>query len=378
MKITDLEAWLFRYPLPAGFRPSWIPGHTSTSNSAVICRLWTDEGLNGIAGGPTFADAWRGPVNVLRSYLVGLDVDDTREVNSRLLTMSRAMGIRAWFVEAALWDLRGKLSGKSVASMLGPHRDRIRVYASTGELREPEDAARLAKEIVIKGFQGIKIRTRHGTVEEDLAVVAAVRETVGPDVFVMCDANQAWRVDAFSKGPRWDLARATEEAIGMEEYSVAWLEEPLDMYDLDGYAELRRRTKTPIAAGELHGDPALVNLLIEAGGVDIVQPDCVFTGGITGAFEIAERALRRGLSFAPHTWSNGLGLVANLHVALASPNCDWLEFPYDPPGWVPSARDAMLLVALEPDEDGYLHLPSGPGLGVNLDEARIAGFATPI
>lgn len=378
MKVVDLEAWLFHFPLSAPFRPSWVPGYTSTSNSAVIYRLRTDDGIEGVAGGVAFADEAKGPVNLLRAYLLGLDVNDIREVNSRLSTANRTLGIRAWFVETAFWDIRGKAQGKPIAALLGPHRDRIRVYASTGELRDPNDAAELATELVSRGYEGIKIRTRHETVEEDLAMVRAVREAIGDDIALMCDANQAWRVDTFARGPRWNLHRATSAAIGMEEFSVTWLEEPLDMYDIDGYAELRRRTKTPIAAGELHGDPALVRLLMESGGVDIVQPDLVFTGGISGAFELAEQAMRRGIGFAPHTWTNGLGLAANLHVALASSNCEWLEYPLDPPGWVPAARDAMLTEPLLPDGEGYLRIPEGPGLGVTIDEAKLTQYATPI
>lgn len=378
MKVTELEAWMFHYPLPAPFRPSWVPGYISNMNSAVIYRLRTDDGLEGIAGGVAFADEAKGPVNLLRAYLLGLDVDDIREVHSRLQTANRTLGIRAWFVETAFWDLRGKAQGKSIAALLGPHRDSVQVYASTGELRDPAEAAEHAQGLVGQGFKGVKIRTRHETIEEDLAMVAAVREAIGDGVSLMCDANQAWRVDTFARGPRWDLERAATTAIGMEEYEVAWLEEPLDMFDLNGYAELRRRTKTPIAAGELHGDPGLVSLLIEAGGVDIVQPDLVFTGGVSGAFELAQQAHRRGLAFAPHTWTNGLGLAANLQVALASQNCEWLEFPFDPPGWVPDARDAMLTRTLEPDRDGSLQIPDRPGLGVLLNEEALATYGTAI
>lgn len=378
MKVTDLEAWLFHYPLPAPFRPSWVPGYVSTLNSAVIYRLRTDEGLEGMAGGVAFADEARGAVNLLRAYLLGLDIDDTEEVVSRLATANRTLGIRAWFVEAAFWDLRGKSEGKSVAALLGARRDRIPAYASTGQVRDPEEAAEHALAALALGFKGIKIRTRHPSLDEDLAMVRSVREAIGADIALMCDANQAWRVDAFAKGPVWDLERATAAARGMEEFGVAWLEEPLDMYDLRGYAQLRRNTKVKIAAGELHGDPGLVRLLMEADGVDVVQPDLVFTGGVTGAFALAQEAAARGLAYTPHTWTNGLGLAANLQVAMAAPNCEWIEYPYDPPGWVPEARDAMLTEPLSIDTEGFLALPDAPGLGVTLDEERLKAHGTPL
>lgn len=376
MKITEVEAWLFHFPLTAPFQPSWIPGYTSTMNSAVIYRLRTDDGLEGITGGVAFADEAKGPLNLLRAYLLGLDVEDIDEVHSRLTTANRTLGIRAWFVESAFWDLRGKAEGKSVAELLGANRDRIRAYASTGTLRDPAEAAEHAVEVLERGFKGIKIRPRHQEVERDIAMVRAVREAIGDEVALMCDGNQAWRVDTFAKGPVWDLERATRVAKAMEEYGVAWLEEPLDMYDLNGYAELRRRTSTPIAAGELHGDPGLVRLLMDAGGVDIVQPDLVFTGGLSGAFALAQEAHSRGLSFAPHTWTNGLGLAQNIQVALAAPSCEWIEYPYDPPGWVPEARDAMLTEPLLIDDEGSLRAPQGPGLGVTIDEEKLKAHGT--
>lgn len=378
MKITEVEAWLFHFPLSSPFQPSWIPGYTSTMSSAVIYRLRTDEGLEGISGGVAFADEGKGPVNLLRAYLLGLDVDDIEEVHSRLVTANRTLGIRAWFVESAFWDLKGKAEGRSVAALLGAKRDRIRAYASTGQLRDPEEAAEHAVAVLEEGFKGIKIRPRHNEVERDIAMVRAVREAIGEEIALMCDGNQAWRVDTFAKGPVWDLERAATVAKAMEEFGVAWLEEPLDMYDLDSYAELRRRTKTPIAAGELHGDPGLVRLLMDAGGVDIVQPDLVFTGGVTGALALARDAAERGLAFSPHTWTNGLGLIQNLHVALAAPNCEWLEYPFDPPGWVPEARDAMLTEPILPDSEGYVRLPEGPGLGVTLDEEKLKTYGTPV
>lgn len=375
MRITDVDAWLFRKPLAEPFSPAWLPGYVQTANTCVLYRLRTDEGLEGVSAGVAFADEARGPVNLLRAFLTGLDVDDTDEVHRRLGTANRVLGIRAWFVEAAFWDLRGKAEGRPVDQLLGSGRDRIRVYASTGEVRGPDDAAEHARRLVLDGFRGLKLRTRHERLEEDLATVAAVRAAVGPDVAVMCDANQAWRVDVFGTGPVWDLERAVAAAEGMAAYGVAWLEEPLDMYDLAGYAELRRRTSTPIAAGELHGDPALVELLMNAEGVDIVQPDAVMTGGVTGATHLARLAAARGLGFSPHTWSNGVGLAVNLHVALAAPNCTWLEYPFDPPGWVPADRDAMLRGPLVPDEDGYLHRPGPEGLGIELDEEALAEHA---
>lgn len=378
MRIVEVEGWVVHAPMQAAFSPSWIPGYSSMNSSATIYRLRTDTGLEGITAGVAFADEAKGPINLLRAYLLGLDIDDIDEVHSRLVTANRTLGVRAWFVESAFWDLKGKAAGKGVAELLGASREDIRAYCSTGTLRSPDEAAAHAVEVLQKGFKGIKIRPRHASVAEDIAMVKAVREAIGDEVALMCDGNQAWRVDTFAKGPVWDLDRATELAKAMKDLGCEWLEEPLEMYDFAGYAELRKRVGLPIAAGELHGDPGLVDLMIDADAVDIVQPDLVLTGGVSGAMALAKRAAERGLRFAPHTWTNGLGLIQNLHVALASPNCDWLEFPYDPPGWTTEARDVILAEPTEVDADGLVHRPKGPGLGVSLNEEVLTKYGMQI
>lgn len=150
------------------------------------------------------------------------------------------------------------------------------------------------------------------------------------------------------------------------------------MFDIQGYRELAKNTNVAIAAGELHGEPSLVRLLMEAEGVDVVQPDLVFTGGISGAWSLARESIQRGLRFSPHTWSHGLGLAANLHLAVAADNANWLEFPFDPPGWVPKARDSMLTEPILPGSNGLLEIPDRPGLGVELDEEKLKAHGTPL
>jgi len=110
----------------------------------------------------------------------------------------------------------------------------------------------------------------------------------------------------------------------------------------------------------------------------IIQPDAMFTGGITGAVQIARMAQVAGLEFAPHTWSgNGIGLAANLHV-LGATHGAWLEYPYDPPSFVVETRDAMLQEPILVDADGTVALPQKPGLGIDLNIEAIEKFGTPI
>jgi L-alanine-DL-glutamate epimerase-like enolase superfamily enzyme len=343
----------------------------------VIYRLITDEGLEGYAGWVAFADEPRGPVNLMRAFLIGRDPTKPAEIRPVLETAVRVLGLRVWFVETAIYDLAAKAAGMPLYRFLGGARDRVPAYASFGEVRDPRRRAEDALAAIEHGFRAIKLRPRHQTMAEDIKEVRTVREAVGDRLVIAADANQGWRVDTFAPDNpvRWDFKRALATARAYEEYDVAWLEEPLDQFDFEGYRRLRDATTTRIAGGELVGDIWPCREMIERRAVDIIQPDATFTGGITGALEIAVLARHAGLGFAPHTWSNGLGLVANMHV-LAATHGEWLEYPYDPPGWVPEARDAMLRAPITVDADGTVALPRGPGLGLELDIERIEAHGT--
>jgi L-alanine-DL-glutamate epimerase-like enolase superfamily enzyme len=107
--------------------------------------------------------------------------------------------------------------------------------------------------------------------------------------------------------------------------------------------------------------------LVLRGGVDVVQPDVVLAGGIGGAAEVARLAAEQGRWWSPHTWSNGYGLLANLHAALAYSTCPYLEVPFDPPDWSAARRDWLLPATLEIAADGTIAPPDGPGLGIEPD-----------
>ncbi|MHB8510785.1 MAG: mandelate racemase/muconate lactonizing enzyme family protein [Actinomycetota bacterium] len=378
MKIDRIDAWICHFPLPAPFSPSWVPGLANPNNSCVVYRLMTDEGLEGYTAFVALADEAKGPVNLMRGFLIGRDPTRISELRPILETAVRVLGIRVWFIEAALYDLAAKAVGLPLYRYLGGTRDRVPAYASFGELREPKQRADDALAAMEQGFTSIKLRPRHDTMEEDIEEVRVVRQAAGDALGIACDANQGWRVDVFKQGTaRWTFKRALATARAYEDFSVAWLEEPLDQFDFEGYRRLRDQTSTPIAGGELSGDIWPLREHIERRSLDIVQPDAMFTGGITGALEIASMARNAGLGFAPHTWSNGLGLAANLHV-LAATHGHMLEYPYDPPGWVPEGRDAMLAEPIGIDPDGWVTLPRGPGLGVSLDIDRIQAHGTAI
>jgi D-galactarolactone cycloisomerase len=156
---------------------------------------------------------------------------------------------------------------------------------------------------------------------------------------------------------------------------VLWLEEPLDGSDLAGLASLRAAVPgIRIAGGEMTRTFRELEAALEADAFDVHQPDVVLTGMLR-ARTIGELALARNRWFTPHTWTNGIGLLANLHVAAGVGGGPFLEYPYDPPGWTAERRDFMLAAPIRPGPDGILRVPATPGLGVVLDEAAVRRYA---
>jgi L-alanine-DL-glutamate epimerase-like enolase superfamily enzyme len=138
---------------------------------------------------------------------------------------------------------------------------------------------------------------------------------------------------------------------------------------------LREQTGVRIAGGEMARTFDELRLALEMDALDVFQPDVVLALGISGARTLAEVALRRNRWFTPHTWTNGIGLLANLHVCAGVGGGPVIEFPYDPPGWTPERRDFMLAEPVAVGPDGMVSVPDVPGLGVRLDEEAVAFYA---
>ena len=279
----------------------------------------------------------------------------------RKLESIRLLGPRAWHVELALWDIIGKDAGKPVYELLGGTDAEIPCYASTGERQSAEERIPYVKERVAAGFEAVKLRV---TDPADVDVVRAVREAF-PDLTLMVDANMGWQVRAIDEREPWTYKEALGFARDLEEVGgVAWLEEPLPRHDYAGYARLREATTVPIAGGEFNDGPGQLHAFLDHDALDVVQPDAALATGISGAVAIADRASDEGVQFVPHTWTNGVGFAANLHV-MAAVGANWCEFPHEPP-WTADVRDFLLTETLDHD-GGTITPPDGPGLGVSLD-----------
>jgi L-alanine-DL-glutamate epimerase-like enolase superfamily enzyme len=370
VRIESVEVRRYGVALDPPFHATWDPVPRARSEAALVI-VRADDGTAGYASGDELPDA-----ALLERLLVGLDPRRTEVVRELCETVDFHGG-RPWIVEVAVWDLAARALGEPLWRLLGGRSERLLAYASSGELVEPAERARRVLALRDVGVRAVKIRFHHADWRDDLAVVEAVRDAVGSDVELMVDANHGWRMAGDRERP-WDVADAIQCARALEPLGVYWLEEPLPTTDVEGYARLRAGTSLRIAAGEMVRSLHEARELVLRGGVDVVQPDVVLAGGMAGCRRIAALADLCGRMFTPHTWSNGLGLVANLHIALAVSTCPYVEVPLDPPGWSADRRDWLLggpVVAIA--ADGSVTPPPGPGLGVTpdldaLDAHRIA------
>jgi D-galactarolactone cycloisomerase len=359
-EIESVQTRAYRFPLDPPFRAAWDPV-PRTHVDATLVTVRADDGTEGHAsGGDGLPDA-----ELLGRLLQGVDLRAPERVRAICETVDFHGG-RPWAVEVACWDALGKLLGEPVWRLLGGRQERLLAYASTGELATPSERAERAIRLRDAGLRALKIRFHHDDWRDDVEVIRQVREAVGPEMAIMVDANQGWRMPG-DTSPSWDLAAAVRVARALEPLELHWLEEPLPTADIDGYAALRMLTGVRIAAGELVRHEHEARDLLARGGVDVIQCDVLFVGGIGGCRRISAMADLLGRTWSPHTWSNGYGLVANLHAACGLSSHPYIEVPFDPPAWTPAQRDWLLPAPVEIAADGTVAPPPGPGLGVEPD-----------
>jgi L-alanine-DL-glutamate epimerase-like enolase superfamily enzyme len=353
----------------------WEDEIPSDETIQTLVEVVTDEGLTGIGSAYTSHSLVEAALRLLRPLCLGEPAIEPERLSEKLhqTTFWQGRGGAVTHaisgIDVALWDLLGKATGQPVARLLGGyHRERIKPYGSVlfeepGRLREKLAA------VTARGFRAIKLGWGpfgRGERQADEALVRAAREAVGPDVELMVDAGGS--EEFWPHGYKWAL----ETARMLAAYDVRWFEEALPPDDLEGYVRLREQAPLPISGGEVLTRRQSFIPWIERGAFDIVQPDCSKVGGLSEARRIGWLAYDHNVLLVPHGWNNAVGLAADLALVAALPVARWVEYLTPTP-----LIDELVATPFALDADGYLAIPTGPGLGIQLDPDGLARHAGP-
>lgn len=352
-----------RLQLAPAFNASWDT-QPRVHFDATLVRVSTDTGLVGLGSG---------------DRMLGFEGHEGLFVGQDPLALERHFRVlsnidfhygRCWPLDLALWDLAGKILGQPCWKLLGGLSRRVRTYASSGTLRDPQAQADAAERFLALGFPALKLRFHRGDWRDDIRALEAVRARIGEGLELLVDCNQGWRMAWDTQGP-WSLKDALTVARELERLDVYWMEEPLHRADYAGMRALRAATDVRIAAGEMTRQLHELRELLAGGCVDVVQPDAALVGGVTGLRRIAVMAQEHHITFTPHTWTNGMGVTANAHLVAGLTEAPFLEFPFDPPEWSLDRRDFLMAAPLETDAAGCIELTDAPGMGYTADEDRL-------
>ena len=370
-RITRIRSRVLDLPLPADFHPAWGRGEVQRSFFATVVEVETAGGITGITAAEAGPEAAISIERFVTPHLVGRDAAAPERV-AGVLRDAEVLGSPVYCVETALWDIAGKVAGLPVSKMWGAVTDRVPAYCATGEVRDASRRVDDCRRIVDEGFRAVKLRFHSDDPRDDLRVVEAVRSELGDALAVLVDANQAGVLPGLGGHRQWTPRVATEVALELERLGVTWLEEPLPRHDHAGLRRLRDRLGTlQLAGGENNHGLHEFRQLIEQGCYDVLQPDAVLSEGVHQLRKIAALAEAAGLLVAPHTWTHGIGLLANLHLVASISNHSWFEFPHEPPGWPAAALSQMLVEKPWIDRDGCVPVPQRPGFGFELDEELV-------
>jgi len=251
-------------------------------------------------------------------------------------------------IDVALWDLAGKRLGQPVYQLFGGAKTEVPIYnTDVGWLnRELDEMLELCREALARGFRAVKLKLGKPDAAEDVERVAKVRETVGPHIDIMADANTAWKTD-----------EAIRRLKRLVPYDLVWIEEPIRVHHIQDYQELKKHIDIPIAGGESLSTAADFYEFARLRAFDIFQPDVARVGGLTNAIEICSLANSAGIRVAPHV-SPELSLV----VAAAVENSFYIEY-------IPQ-MEPILKHRIEV-KDGVAHAPAAPGTGIPFDEEML-------
>ncbi len=349
------------FPIDLRFSPEYDGlGYGPIDYSVAV--IDTDAGVTGYSFGAPGPD--HQPKQDIRECLVGHDLFDVDGALRR--------GLGEWRgVECALWDAMGRIAGLPAYKMLGGGLDRLRAYltcvwpgAKDQSHVSFDEQAAMAVRIKDAGFGAIKFRAWRPDPLDDARACGVIREAVGDEFVIMVDRTGS------QPGWVWDYDTALAVARALETHDVYWLEDPFAKGDFESPARLAAEVDIPITGGDNYFEVANFRSAIEHRSFDIVQPDIGNVGGILTTVRIAAMAQGFGVRCVPHG-HGGLKLAGWLHAGAAM-GAEWQELGWITPPLLPEEQWTTALEVLTTDtlynyEDGYIVLPTGPGLGMDID-----------
>lgn len=379
MKITDVQAIILESPYEN--RPPEGSEEAHGVKHCLLLKVSTDEGLVGwsdietaphVAAAAVSAPASGvGVFEGLRELALGEDPFEVERLWDKIYRGTIYYGRRGVAMQLlsgfdiACHDLMGKATGRPLHKLLGgARRDQVRAYASTLFRQTPDDIRHACDFYLSRGFTAVKFgwgvfgRNR----KRDIALVAAARQALGSDVALLVD-------------PGWLVQRSAFDAVelcrALEPYNVFWLEDFLHPEAYDAYAAVKAAgVKIRLAAGEQEATPWGFHDLIHRGRIDVAQPDLSRCGGFTAARRILWEAERAGIDVCPHAWLTDLLTSASLHFNAVLPRSLFLEYNVcDNPMLREIIANPVIM-----DKDGFIAVPQGPGLGIEINEAAIRRF----
>jgi D-galactarolactone cycloisomerase len=368
IKISGVHVYYVEHELPRAIGPSTAYYNT---RDALLVKITTDAGLVGW-GETASLPGVQATIESLGKTLLGRNPLEHRKLWRELWGPNFGNGLAVGALDIALQDLRGKALNSPIAELYGGRlRDRVPAYAAAMNYTEgvdpekqyPEEAAKLVK----RGFRAMKMRLGGLPIPRDVAAAAAVRAAVGPDVKLMVDGNGAYT-----------LGTAIRMGHELERLGYYFFEEPLPQPKYVGYEVLTSKLDIPIAAGEVLDSRDSAREVIARRAMRIIQPDASLCGGIGECLFIAEMARLWGIQCVPHCWGGALVIAATLHVLALLPDASWARTT-EPPMleldvYENPFRDKLVTRPFEL-RDGVVDIPTGPGLGVEVDEDVVQHYA---
>ena len=368
--ITDVKVIpLKKLETVGSIEPAWDKGGLMHFNKGggSFTEVHTSEGIVGIGPG---MDASLVP-SVLE-IVKGEDPFEIEKISQRLRYYVQTLPYRGTAgVDIAIWDIIGKTTGQPLYKLWGGSKNRMMPYASMILLSHPEERAELAQSLSGDGWKAIKLRLHHETIQEDIRTVQLVREAVGDSMDIMVDANQAQSFGKWQPGVVWDYRRAYETGKLLQDLNVYWLEEPLQRFSFKELAQLNHSLSLPVAGGENNRGIHEFNTMVEEDVYGVLQPESMVMDGVTELRKIGTLAELYGKKIVPHHGGGDIGVIAHLHLVASWQHAPYLELLNDPPIGSYKHKFEIFENPLQV-HDGWIDLPSSPGLGVEID-SRFVG-----